>query len=75
WKAFGGNTYDLDSTWDKTDKITTLHEDRRRIGLHIIETLLQFLVTTSMLSRDDVRIYIDDIKVTDSEKPEEDSTG
>ncbi|GKD87361.1 zinc finger, CCHC-type containing protein [Tanacetum coccineum] len=38
-----------------------------------METALEFTVTPSKYSRDDVRIYIDDVKVTDSEKPEEDS--
>ncbi|GKC38843.1 RNA-directed DNA polymerase, eukaryota [Tanacetum coccineum] len=45
------------------------------IGLHVVETALQFLVTTSKYSGDDVRTYIDDVKVADSEKPKEDSKG
>ncbi|GJT67795.1 hypothetical protein Tco_1019275 [Tanacetum coccineum] len=40
-----------------------------------METVLEFTVTSSKYSRDDVRIYIDDVKLTNSENPEEDSTG
>ncbi|GJT02471.1 hypothetical protein Tco_0823640 [Tanacetum coccineum] len=31
WKAFGGNTCDLGSFGEETDKITTLHQEPRRI--------------------------------------------
>ncbi|GKD70721.1 hypothetical protein Tco_1324811 [Tanacetum coccineum] len=41
----------------------------------VIETALQSLVTTSKYSRDDVKNFYDDVKVADSEKPKEDSTG
>ncbi|GJY41002.1 hypothetical protein Tco_0428272 [Tanacetum coccineum] len=41
----------------------------------VVETASEFIVTSSKFSRDDVGTYIDDVKVTDSVKPEEDSTG
>ncbi|GJX93789.1 retrovirus-related pol polyprotein from transposon TNT 1-94 [Tanacetum coccineum] len=40
----------------------------------VVETASEFTVTPLKYTRDDVRTYIDDVKVTDSEKPEEDST-
>ncbi|GKB55553.1 hypothetical protein Tco_0906306, partial [Tanacetum coccineum] len=41
----------------------------------VMETASEFTVMSSKCSRDDVRNYWDDIKVADSEKPKEDSTG
>ncbi|GJV71789.1 hypothetical protein Tco_1491784 [Tanacetum coccineum] len=40
----------------------------------VVETASQSLVTTSKYSRDDVKTFYDDVKVVDSEMPEEDST-
>nr|GEV93275.1 protein kinase-like domain, concanavalin A-like lectin/glucanase domain protein [Tanacetum cinerariifolium] len=42
--------------------------------LRVVETASQFLVTASKYSRDNVKTFYDDVKVADSEKPEEDST-
>ncbi|GJY93453.1 putative reverse transcriptase domain-containing protein [Tanacetum coccineum] len=40
-----------------------------------VETASQFLVTTSKCSRDDVKIFCEDVRVADIEKPIEDSVG
>ncbi|GJV38698.1 hypothetical protein Tco_1411175 [Tanacetum coccineum] len=44
-------------------------------GDDVVKTASEFTVTPSKYSRDDVRTYIDDVKVTNSEKLKEDSTG
>ncbi|GKC34505.1 hypothetical protein Tco_1046889, partial [Tanacetum coccineum] len=52
-EALGGNTHDLDSIWEETDKITTLHQSRRRIAVQWLETALQILMTASGYTRND----------------------
>ncbi|GJX15015.1 hypothetical protein Tco_0206773 [Tanacetum coccineum] len=60
------------NTKAKNERLTTELALR---GLQVVETASKFSVTPSKCSRDDVRNYIDDVKVADSEKPKEDSTG
>ncbi|GJU94341.1 ribonuclease H-like domain-containing protein, partial [Tanacetum coccineum] len=43
--------------------------------IHVVETASQCLVTTSKSLRDDVKTFCEDVKVADSKKPKEDSTG
>ncbi|GJV23389.1 hypothetical protein Tco_1376084 [Tanacetum coccineum] len=45
--TFGGNTRVLGSFGEATDKITTLHQSRRRIAGQWLETASQILVTAS----------------------------
>ncbi|GJW41287.1 hypothetical protein Tco_0067132 [Tanacetum coccineum] len=75
WEAFGGNTRTLDSIREETRQDCNFTRRHSRFGSQIVETASEFTVTTSKYSRDDFRIHIDDVKVTDSKKPEEDSTG
>ncbi|GKB52805.1 hypothetical protein Tco_0903558 [Tanacetum coccineum] len=58
WEALGGNTRDLDSIWEETDKITTLHEVVSRMRVQCLEMASQFLATPSELTSDDVKIYV-----------------
>nr|GEY15174.1 hypothetical protein [Tanacetum cinerariifolium] len=56
---------------EKRDKIATLHED-----IKMWHTVRRDSITTmSKCSRDDVRIFYDDVEVADSKKPKEDSMG
>ncbi|GJV28151.1 hypothetical protein Tco_1384599 [Tanacetum coccineum] len=56
-----------------------LLEDKQipRVGVfdEVMETASEFTVTLSKYTWDDARTYIDDVKVTNSENPEEHSTG
>ncbi|GKC46498.1 hypothetical protein Tco_1064220 [Tanacetum coccineum] len=47
WMAFGGNTRDLDSICEETDKNSTLHEIGYQKGIQTVETASQFLATAS----------------------------
>ncbi|GKA55673.1 retrovirus-related pol polyprotein from transposon TNT 1-94, partial [Tanacetum coccineum] len=51
WKAFGGNTRDLGSFGEETDKTTDLHQHCSRISL-------QWLETASQIQRDAVTMMI-----------------
>ncbi|GJX42130.1 reverse transcriptase domain-containing protein [Tanacetum coccineum] len=53
---FGGNTRDLGSIGEETDKTTTLHQSLLKNSVQCLETVLLFLATTSYNARDDVRI-------------------
>ncbi|GKF06275.1 hypothetical protein Tco_0036943, partial [Tanacetum coccineum] len=66
WKALGGNTHTLDSIWEGMRQDCNFTRRHSRFGLQTVETASQTLVTTLELSRDDVRIHIDDVKLTDS---------
>ncbi|GKA97687.1 hypothetical protein Tco_0825581 [Tanacetum coccineum] len=74
-EAFGGNTHDLDLIWEETGQDCNSTRRHSRFGLQIVETSSQILVTTSKISRDDVRINIDDFKLTDSEEARRRLTG
>ncbi|GJR93614.1 MAK10-like protein [Tanacetum coccineum] len=58
WEALGENTRDLDSIWEETRKIATLHEVVSRKRIWCLETALQFLATPSELTSDGVKIYV-----------------
>nr|GEW37923.1 hypothetical protein [Tanacetum cinerariifolium] len=77
FQGFGRHLEEIHVTWTqygkKQDKIATLHEDD--LGTQFVETVSQCLVMTSKCSRDDVRIFYDEVKVADTKKPKEDSTG
>ncbi|GJR80151.1 hypothetical protein Tco_0150936 [Tanacetum coccineum] len=51
WKAFGGNTRDLGTFREETDKTTDLH-------LHILRISTQKLETASQIIRDAVKTYL-----------------
>nr|GEV10367.1 hypothetical protein [Tanacetum cinerariifolium] len=61
-KAFGGNTCTLDSISKETGKDCNSNRKHSRFGLQTVETASEFNVMPSKYSRDDVKIYIDDIK-------------
>ncbi|GJV39354.1 hypothetical protein Tco_1417794 [Tanacetum coccineum] len=44
-----------------TSHVTNQNLKQTRIGLHVVETTSQFLVTTSKCSRDDVKTFIDEV--------------
>ncbi|GKC24848.1 hypothetical protein Tco_1026998 [Tanacetum coccineum] len=50
WKAFGGNTRDLGSFGEETDKTTDLHQHLSRISTQRLET-------ASQITRDAVTIH------------------
>nr|GEU39496.1 retrovirus-related Pol polyprotein from transposon TNT 1-94 [Tanacetum cinerariifolium] len=60
WKAFGGNTRDLGSFEEETDKTTNLHQ-------HISRTSTQRLETASQITRDTVtthtKMALQDLKI------------
>ncbi|GJZ31081.1 hypothetical protein Tco_0576128 [Tanacetum coccineum] len=51
WKAFGGNTRDLGSFREETDKTTNLHQ-------HLLRISTQKLETTSQITRDAVTTHL-----------------
>ncbi|GJZ77912.1 hypothetical protein Tco_0642584 [Tanacetum coccineum] len=51
WKAFGGNTRDLGSFGDETDKTTNLHQHLSRISTQKLET-------ASQITRDAVTTHL-----------------
>ncbi|GJQ99580.1 hypothetical protein Tco_0522565 [Tanacetum coccineum] len=75
WEASGGSTYTLDSIWEETGQDCNSIRRHSRFGLQVVETSSQFLVMTSKLSRDDVRILIDEVKLTDLEEARRRFTG
>ncbi|GKF26581.1 hypothetical protein Tco_0082475 [Tanacetum coccineum] len=68
-RSFGKHLEEIHTLWTqfgkKRDKIATTQR-HSKIGLQVVETLSHFLVMTSRPSKDDVKIYPDDVKVTDS---------
>ncbi|GJU33237.1 putative reverse transcriptase domain-containing protein, partial [Tanacetum coccineum] len=68
WEAFRGNTHTLDSIWEETGQDCNCTKRHSRFGLKTVETASQFHVTTSKHPKDDVRIHIDDVKLTDSKE-------
>ncbi|GJV27581.1 hypothetical protein Tco_1384029 [Tanacetum coccineum] len=58
WIAFGGNTRDLDSIWEETDEVTTLHEFQYQKIIQWLETASQSMATVSGGSSDNVRILV-----------------
>ncbi|GKB12232.1 hypothetical protein Tco_0846155 [Tanacetum coccineum] len=59
---------DLDSIWEETDEITTLHEFQYLKSIQWLEMASQFLVTASRGSSDGVRILVTTLKVADSKE-------
>ncbi|GJU08888.1 hypothetical protein Tco_1125318 [Tanacetum coccineum] len=58
WKAFGGNTCDLGSFGEETDKIMDLHQHLSRISTQKLETASQITrdaVTTHLKMADDIK--------------------
>ncbi|GJS33950.1 hypothetical protein Tco_0532332 [Tanacetum coccineum] len=55
WMAFGGNTRDLGSIGEETDKTMTLHRSLLKNFVQCLETASQFLATPSYLTSDGVR--------------------
>ncbi|GKB48636.1 hypothetical protein Tco_0899389 [Tanacetum coccineum] len=51
WKAFGGNTRDLGSFGEETDKTTNLHQ-------HLLRISTQKLETASQITRDAVTTHL-----------------
>ncbi|GJT67003.1 hypothetical protein Tco_1018483 [Tanacetum coccineum] len=68
WMAFGGNTRDLDSRWEETDDITTIHEFQYQKSIQWLETGSQSMATASGGSSDGVRILVTTSKVADSKE-------
>ncbi|GJT39337.1 zinc knuckle CX2CX4HX4C containing protein [Tanacetum coccineum] len=62
WKALGGNIHTLDSILEETRQDCNSTRRHSRIRLQTLETASKFLVTPSEHSRDDVKIYPDDVK-------------
>ncbi|GJX51737.1 hypothetical protein Tco_0278582 [Tanacetum coccineum] len=58
WMAFGGNTRDLDSLWEETDDITTIHEFQYQKNIQWLEKASQSMATASGGSSDGVRILV-----------------
>ncbi|GKD54549.1 hypothetical protein Tco_1287936 [Tanacetum coccineum] len=58
WMTFGGNTHDLDSIWEETDEITTLHEVPCEKGIQWLETAPQIMLTASGGSSDGVKTLV-----------------
>ncbi|GJX97815.1 hypothetical protein Tco_0353613 [Tanacetum coccineum] len=57
WMDFGGNTRDLGSIGEETDKTTTLHQGLLKNSIQFMETASQFLATLSYLTSDGVRTF------------------
>ncbi|GJU55203.1 aminopeptidase M1 [Tanacetum coccineum] len=66
WMAFGRNTRDLDSIWEETDEITTLHEFQYQKSIQWLETTSQSMAMALGGSRDGVRILVIALEVADS---------
>ncbi|GJX10347.1 hypothetical protein Tco_0200206 [Tanacetum coccineum] len=73
WMAFGGNTRDLGSIGEETDKTTTLHQSLLKNSTQCLETASQFLATTSVLTSDCIRILVTASELTVSKETLEDS--
>ena len=58
WMAFGGNTRDLGSFGEETDKITNLQEISWKKSIQSLETASEFLAMPSGLCCDDVRVLV-----------------
>ncbi|GJR12196.1 hypothetical protein Tco_0794848 [Tanacetum coccineum] len=65
-EALGGNTCTLDSIWEETGEDCNSTRRLTKIRLQTVETASTFLVTPSEHTKDDVKIFPDDVKVTDS---------
>ncbi|GKB10920.1 hypothetical protein Tco_0844843 [Tanacetum coccineum] len=60
------HTHTLDSIWEQTGQDCNSTRRHSRFGLQTVETASQFHVMMSKHSKDDVKIHIDDVKLTDS---------
>ncbi|GJW96166.1 hypothetical protein Tco_0177974, partial [Tanacetum coccineum] len=56
--AFGGNTRDLGSIGEETDKTTTLHRGLLKNYVQCLKTASQFLATPSYPTSNDVRTFM-----------------
>nr|GEW70792.1 MAK10-like protein [Tanacetum cinerariifolium] len=56
WMAFEGNTHDLGSIEEETDKTKTLHRSLLKNSVQCLETTSRFLATPSHLTSDGVKI-------------------
>ncbi|GKA92786.1 putative reverse transcriptase domain-containing protein [Tanacetum coccineum] len=63
WKAFRGNTHDLGSFGEETDKTTDLHQHGLRISL-------QWLETASQIQRDAITTMIKTVEYLLDDRPE-----
>ncbi|GJR46023.1 hypothetical protein Tco_1314126 [Tanacetum coccineum] len=68
-RAFGGNTRDLDSIWEETDEITTLHEFQYQKSIQWLEMASQSMATASGRSSDGVKILVMASELADSKEP------
>ncbi|GKE44329.1 hypothetical protein Tco_1471613, partial [Tanacetum coccineum] len=75
WMTFRGNTRDLDSIWEEMGQDCNSNRRYSSFGIKFVETTSQILVTASKLSRDGVSIFGDSVRVANTEKHMEDSTG
>ncbi|GKA79866.1 hypothetical protein Tco_0786462 [Tanacetum coccineum] len=66
WEVLGGNTCTLNSIWEETGQDCNSTRRHSKIRLQAVKTASTFLVTMSEHTKDDVKIYLDDVKVTDS---------
>ncbi|GJR46593.1 hypothetical protein Tco_1314696, partial [Tanacetum coccineum] len=57
WMAFRGNTGDLGSIGEETDKTMTLHRGLLKNSIQCLETASQFLAMPSYLTSDGVRTF------------------
>ncbi|GKA12834.1 hypothetical protein Tco_0692380 [Tanacetum coccineum] len=64
----GVNTRILDSIWEETDEITTLHQFQYQKSIQWLEAVSQLLVTASGGSSDSVKILVTPSEVDNSEE-------